>query len=83
MAVASRRAALSAFRELINSDPVEARSILRRPIERDGYDLDVALRSFPLHIRRSHLIFVENLGELGQAQSDETGVAHDVQNVRE
>ena len=32
LAVASRGAALSAFRELINGDPVEARTILRRPI---------------------------------------------------
>ena len=38
MAVASRGAALSAFRELINNDPVEARSILRRPYLPDGLE---------------------------------------------
>jgi hypothetical protein len=36
MAVASRGAALSALRELINDDPVEARTILRRPYLPDG-----------------------------------------------
>ncbi len=36
MAVASRGAALNALRELINNDPVEARSVLRRPYLPDG-----------------------------------------------
>ena len=39
MAVASRGAALSAFRELIHDDPVEARAILRRPYLPEGLDL--------------------------------------------
>src|SRR4029453_18085958 len=38
MAVASRGAALSAFRELIDNDPVEARSILRHPYLPDGLE---------------------------------------------
>ena len=38
MAVASRGAALSAFRELINGDPVEARTILRRPYLPNGLE---------------------------------------------
>ena len=38
MAVASRGAALSAFRELINDDPVEARTILRRPYLPQGLE---------------------------------------------
>ena len=38
MAVASRGAALSAFRELINRDPVEARTILRRPYLPSGLE---------------------------------------------
>ena len=38
MAVASRGAALSAFRELINDDPVEARTILRRPYLPEGLE---------------------------------------------
>jgi hypothetical protein len=38
MAVASRGAALSAFRELIDRDPVEARTILRRPYLPSGLE---------------------------------------------
>ena len=38
MAVASRGPALSAFRELINRDPVEARTILRRPYLPSGLE---------------------------------------------
>jgi len=38
MAVASRGAALSAFRELINHDPIEARTILRRPYLPQGLE---------------------------------------------
>ena len=38
MAVASRGAALSAFRELIDHDPIEARNILRRPYLPDGLE---------------------------------------------
>jgi hypothetical protein len=38
MAVASRGPALSAFRELINSDPIEARTILRRPYLPSGLE---------------------------------------------
>jgi hypothetical protein len=39
MAVASRGAALSALRKLINRDPVEATAILRRPYLPTGLEL--------------------------------------------
>ena len=51
--------------------------------EGDGDDLDAAFRAFLLHLSSGDVVGLEDLGELCKSRSDETGVAHDVENVGE
>ena len=59
------------------------RRILRPTAEGDRHHVHIALGALLLHLRRSDVVGLQDARESGQADADEAGVAHHVEDVGE